>query len=69
MALTYLLEMSQDQPTQFRITVLEDTTTAIMQHMINKPQTPVFVPVGPGYYDSPEACLAALEPYMAMANT
>ena len=63
---THLLELKEGTPNQYRITVLEDRVSTLVQYNLNKPDDGFQVI---GYYDSHEALLKVLEPHLAMENS
>lgn len=63
MKMTYMLEMSDAEPRQYRITVLVDTVHAIMQHALDHAHEGFSVM---GYYDTVEDLMTTLAPYLAM---
>jgi hypothetical protein len=67
MRMTYLLEMNDDQPRQYRITVLEDTPTAIMAHGLDKVANDGFKMIG--FYDTVENLMSVLDPYIHMETS
>lgn len=61
MKYTHLLELSTAEPRQYRITVLDDTREATLEHMISA-NTEGFSVVG--WYDTPDKLLEVLLPYL-----
>lgn len=66
MKYTHLLELSTTEPRQYRITVLDDTREATMQHMVSA-NTEGFNVVG--WYDTPAELMEVLVPYLHMENS
>jgi hypothetical protein len=65
---THILELKEgvNEPNQYRITVVEDTTKALLEHGINT-ATDGFKTLG--YYDTHEELLKVLEPHLALENS
>lgn len=66
MQYTHILELKEGNPNQYRITVVEDTVTKIMEAQMGK-DTDGFVVLG--YYETQEEMMAVLEPHLAMEHS
>lgn len=64
---THLLEMSSDEPRQYRVTVIEDKEVSILNHIINHPVGDGFRVLG--YFDTPDELMAVLVPYLQMEDS
>lgn len=65
MKYTHLLEMSNTEPRQYRITVVEDRAGPIVSaHVSGAIQNEGFTSIG--WYDTPEELMKVLTPYLAM---
>jgi hypothetical protein len=65
---THVLELKEGvtTPNQYRITVVEDTTAALLRYGISTEADGFKVL---GYYDTQAELMAVLEPHLAMENS
>jgi hypothetical protein len=64
---THILEIKEGggkEPNQYRITVVEDNVSTLLQLHLNKPDDDGFKILG--YYPTHEELVAVLEPHLAM---
>lgn len=63
---THLLEIKHSTPKQFRVTVLEDSVSAIMHYRLDS-EDDDFVQVG--FYDTAEECLDVLDRHLQLESS
>jgi len=65
---THILELKEgvNEPNQYRITVVEDTTRALLDYALTAANQSFKVL---GYYDTHEELLKVLEPHLALENS